>query len=161
MDIGMIVFSHTGNTHSVATKLKEKLSAAGHAVSYERLQVVGGFSPAQANQRPEDIRFEALPDIGQHDRIVFGSPVQGFSLSQAMIQYLKRLPSLANKEIAFLVTEAFPYGWMGGNRAIRQMTSICESKGATVRGSGLVNWMRPSRARQIEEVTDSLSGVFS
>ena len=161
MDIGMIVFSHTGNTHSVATRLREKLSAAGHGVEYERLAVVGGFDPARAAQSPDGIRFESLPDVEKHDRIIFGSPVQGFSLSQAMIQYLKRLPSLEGKEVAFLVTEAFPYGWMGGNRAIRQMTDICQSKGAAVRGSGLVNWMRRSRERQIEEVINRLSGVFS
>ncbi len=160
MDIGMIVFSHTGNTHLVAQMLRQKLSAAGHNVSYERLQVVGGYDPARAGQRPEEIRFEALPDLGRHDRIIFGSPVQGFSLSPVMIKYLNEVPSLANKEVAFLVTEAFPYGWMGGNRAIRQMTTICESKGAAVRGSGLVNWMRRSRDRQIEEVTDRLSTVF-
>ena len=161
MDISMVVFSHTGNTHSVAQKLLEKLSAAGHNVSYERLKVVGGYSPEVDMQNPEGIRYEALPDLSRHDRIIFGSPVQGFSLSMAMIQYLERLPSLAGKEVAFLVTEAFPFGWMGGNRAIRQMTGICESNGATVRGSGLVNWMRPTRARQIEEVTDRLSVVFS
>jgi hypothetical protein len=41
MNIGIIVHSETGNTHSVATTLKEKLAAAGHTVSIERLKVVG------------------------------------------------------------------------------------------------------------------------
>ena len=44
MNIGMIIHSQTGNTHSVAMKLKEKLSAAGHAVDLERLKVVGGYN---------------------------------------------------------------------------------------------------------------------
>jgi NAD(P)H dehydrogenase (quinone) len=157
----MVVFSHTGNTHSVAQKLRQKLAAKGHDVTYDRLKVVGGFRPAEMIEQPDLIRFEALPDLERYDRIIFGSPVQGGSISAAMIKYLGQLPSLAGKEVACLVTEAFPFGWMGGNRAVRQMTEICESKGATVRGSGLVNWMRPSRERQIEKVTDSLTQVFS
>jgi NAD(P)H dehydrogenase (quinone) len=161
VEIGMVVFSHTGNTHSVAQKLRQKLAAKGHDVTYDRLKVVGGFRPAEMIEQPDLIRFEALPDLERYDRIIFGSPVQGGSISAAMIKYLGQLPSLAGKEAACLVTEAFPFGWMGGNRAIRQMVEICEAKGATVRGSGLVNWMRPTRKWQIERVTDSLTGVFA
>lgn len=41
MNIGMIVYSRTGNTLSVAEKLEARLSAAGHAVTLKRLAVVG------------------------------------------------------------------------------------------------------------------------
>ena len=160
MDIGIIVFSFTGNTHSVALKLKEKLSAAGHAVSYERLEVVGEYTPGSAGMQPDNIQFETLPNTEQYDALVFGSPVQAFSLSPVMTGYLKQIPSLQDKKVALLVTQAFPYGWMGGNRAIRQMRRICESKGATICGSGVVNWMRRRRDQQITEVTDRLSRVF-
>jgi hypothetical protein len=77
-----------------------------------------------------------------------------------MTGYLERIASLQDKRVACLVTEAFPYPWMGGNRAIRQMTRICESKGATVCGTGIVNWMNARREQQIVQVTDRLSGAF-
>lgn len=38
MNIGIIVYSISGHTLSVAAKLGEKLSAAGHAVTLERLE---------------------------------------------------------------------------------------------------------------------------
>jgi len=155
MNIGMIVYSQTGNTHSVALKLQEKLSAAGHAVTMERLQVVGEPRPGT-----KDVRLETPPDAGQYDALVFGSPVHAFSLSPAMTSYLEQVGSLQNKTVACLVTEAFPYPWLGGNRAIRQMKRICESKGATVCGSGIVNWMKSRRDQQITEVVDRLSGLF-
>jgi len=155
MNIGIIVHSETGNTHSVAMKLKEKLAAAGHAVSIERLKVVGEFKAGV-----KDLPLETVPDAGQYDALVFGAPVQGFSLSAVMTGYLERIASLQDKRVACLVTEAFPYPWMGGNRAIRQMRKICESKGAAVCGAGIVNWMNARREQQIVQVTDRLSGAF-
>ena len=154
MDIGMIVYSQTGNTHSVATKLQEKLSAAGHSVTLERIEVVGEVSPGQT------VQFKTLPDAGKYDTLVFGAPVMAFSLSPVMTDYLKQVASLQDKKVAFLVTEAFPYPWLGGNRAVRQMKKACESKGATVCGSGIVNWMKKRREQQIVEVVDELSGLF-
>jgi flavodoxin len=155
MNIGMIIYSQTGNTHSVAMRLKEKLSAAGHSVNMERLKIVGEFRPGM-----KDVQFETLPNAGQYDALVFGAPVQAFSLSPVMASYLKQIASLQNKKVACLVTEFFPYPWLGGNQAIRQMKKICESKGAAVCGSGIVNWSRARREEQIIEVVDRLSRLF-
>ena len=154
MNIGMIVYSQTGNTYSVAQKLEEKLTAAGHTVAMERIEVIGDVAPGQP------VQFKTLPDATKYDTLVFGSPVQGFSLCQAMVDYLKQVTSLQDKKVAFLVTEFFPYPWMGGNRAVRQMTGICKSKGASVCGSGIVNWSKKRREQQIVEVVDHLSGLF-
>ncbi len=154
MNIGMIVYSQTGNTHSVALKLQEKLSAAGHAVTLERVEVIGEVGPGKP------VQFKTLPDAAKYEALVFGSPVQAFSLCQAMVDYLKQVASLQGKKVAFLVTEAFPYPWLGGNRAVRQMKRLCEAKGAAVCGSGIVNWMKKRREQQIVEVVDRLSSLF-
>jgi len=153
MNIGIIVYSRTGNTHSVALKLEEKLAAAGHAVTLERIEV-GEVTPGKP------VQFKTLPDAGPYDALIFGAPVHGFSLCQPMAGYLKQVASLQGKKVACLVTQAFPYPWLGGNRAIRQMKQICESKGATVCGSGIVNWMNKRREQQIVEVVDRLSKLF-
>jgi flavodoxin len=154
MNIGMIIHSQTGNTHSVALRLQEKLSAAGHSVTMERLEVIGEVAPGKP------VQLKALPDAEKYDALVFGAPVHAFSLCQAMLGYLKQIASLQNKKVACLVTQAFPYPWMGGNRAIGQMKRLCETKGATVCGSGVVNWMKLRRERQIGEVVDRLGRAF-
>jgi flavodoxin len=151
MNIGMIVYSQTGNTHSVALKLEEKLSAAGHSVTMERLEVIGEVTPGKP------VQLKALPNAEQYDALVFGAPVMAFSLSPAMKSYLEQIASLQDKKVVCLVTQAFPYPWLGGNRAIGQMKKLCESKGATVCGSGIVNWMNSRRDQQIIEVVDRLS----
>jgi flavodoxin len=57
MNIGIILYSQTGNTYSVSLKLKEKLITAGHSVNIERLKVTGEVRPGT-----KDIKFETLPD---------------------------------------------------------------------------------------------------
>jgi len=155
MNVGIILYSETGNTYSVSQKLKEKLVKAGHSVNIERLKVIGKATPGTKN-----IQFESLPDIGLYDALVFGSPVQAFSLSSAMATYLSQIKSLQDKKAAFLVTQYFPFPWLGGNRAIGQMKKICESKGVTICGTAVVNWSKPSREKQITEMVEKLSKLF-
>jgi len=49
---------------------------------------------------------------------------------------------------------------MGGNRAIRQMRKLCQSKGATICGSGVVNWVKFRRDKTTARAVDRLSGLF-
>ena len=155
MNIGIILYSETGNTYSVSQKLKEKIVKAGHSVNIERLKVIGKVHPST-----KDVKFESLPDIEPYDALVFGSPVQAFSLSSAMTAYLSQIKSLLDKKVAFLVTQFFPFSWLGGNRTIGQMKKICESKGATICGAAVVNWSKPSREKQIAEMVEKLSKLF-
>lgn len=155
MNIGIILYSETGNTYSVSLKLKEKLVKAGHSVNIERLKVIGKVKPGT-----KDIKFESLPDIELYDALVFGSPVQAFSLSSAMTAYLSQIKSLQDKKVAFLVTQFFPFPWLGGNRTIGQMKKACEPKGATVCGTAVVNWSKPNREKQITEMVEKLSKLI-
>ena len=156
MKIGIIIYSHTGNTYSVALKLKNKLSAAGHSVNMERLKITGEYQPGMKN-----FQIKTKPKLDTYDALVFGSPVMAFSLNPVMKSYLPQIASLQNKKVALLVTEFFPYKWMGGNRAVGKMTKICQSKGAEVCGSGVVNWAGARRReKKIKEVVEKLSSVF-
>ena len=154
MNIGMIVYSQTGNTLSVAQKLQDKLAAAGHAVTLERIEVIGEIGPGKA------VQFRTLPDPTPYDALVIGGPVQAFSLNQATQEYLEQCASLEGKPVACLVTQQFPYPWMGGNHAIRQMRRLCKARGARVCGTGVVNWSKKTREEQIAQVTDALSRSF-
>jgi hypothetical protein len=77
-----------------------------------------------------------------------------------MIGYLTQVASLQSKKVACLVTQFFPYPWMGGNRAINQMKKICESKGAVVFGSEVINWSSSRRNLKIIEAVDRLGRLF-
>lgn len=156
MKIGIIVHSETGNTYSVALKLHEKLIAVGHLVEIERLRPIGA-EQTDANK----IRFEKLPDTGRYDALVIGGPVRGFSISPVLAAFIEQTKSLQNKKVACFATQFFPYPWMGGNRTIAQTKKICESKGAEVLGTGIVNWKSKQREKKITEVVEKLSILFN
>jgi hypothetical protein len=77
-----------------------------------------------------------------------------------MTKYFEQMEAPDDLKAALLITEYFPYPWMGGNRAVRQATRICGSKGVELCGSGIVNWSKSRREEQIVEVVDRLSGLF-
>jgi menaquinone-dependent protoporphyrinogen IX oxidase len=155
VNIGVIYFSQTGNTHSVAMKVKEKLIEQGHTVGIERLKVIGDFKPRQKN-----IQFEALPDIEQYDGIVFAAPVQAFSLCQPMTRYLEQVPSLKEKKVALYVTKHMRFNWTGGNQAINKMKKMCRAKEADLGETGIIVWSSDEREQMINDVVAKISQFF-
>lgn len=155
MNIGIIIYSQTGNTNSVALKLKEKLSAAGHSVGIEQIEISGELGPRATN-----FQLKRKPDVDTYDALVFGAPVQAFSLSPAMKSYLMQMASLKGKKVACFVTKHLPFYWTGGNQAVNKMEKICKSKDGTVCGSGVVIWSSAHRDHKITEVVEKLSRLF-
>lgn len=150
--IGIIVHSHTGNTLEVAQKLYDRLLAAGHLVVLERVSAIN-----EDPSMPDNVQLEASPDVDQYEVLFFGAPVRGFALSPVMKAYLAQIQPLQGKKVGCFVTEYFPYPWMGGNRAIRQMTEACVSKKVEVFATGVINWSSKKRDKQISELTEKLS----
>lgn len=155
MKIGVIVYSQTGNTYSVAEKIKEKLLSRGHFVNIERLLIIGDIQP---NQRV--FSFQAMPDIGKYDALVFAAPVQGFNLSPVMASYFTHLSPLNKIKTFCFVTQAFPFQWMGGKQAISRMKDLVEAKGGKVTGAGIVNWSSKKREAMITELAEGACGLF-
>lgn len=155
MKIGIMIHSNTGNTYSVAEKLRDKLIKDGHFVDLDKLEPVGGENTNETDIKK--IIFDKQPDLSKYDALVFGGPVRGFSISPVLSAYLSLIPSLKNKKVSILVTEHFPYPWMGGNHTIGQIKKICESKGATIIATGVVNWKNKRREEKIVAVVDNLS----
>lgn len=147
MKIGIIVYSQTGNTLSVAEKLKVALKKAGNEVIIDEIKVV---------RENKDIKFTSIPDISKYECIVFATFTEGFALCPVMNLYLNQLNDLTNKKIAGLVTEYFPYPWMGGNNSIKQMDKVCLSKGKKLAKTGIINWSNKKR----EEIIGNLVNNF-
>lgn len=156
MKIGMIVYSHSGNTLSVAEKLKERLSAAGHTVTLERLETV-----APATLATESDPLKAQPAVDSYDALVLGCPVRGGTPAPPMLTFLEQVESLQGKQVALLVTGFFPFAGWGREQTIAQLKEICDSKGATFQGAESVGWFSLSRKRQISDAVDGLSDRFA
>ncbi|MEN1760386.1 flavodoxin family protein [Anoxynatronum sibiricum] len=150
MKIGIIIYSQTGNTSAVAEKIKIRLIERGHAAEIERIEIEG-----EMKQGMEDIVFKSVPETDKYDIIVFGSPVQSFSLNPVMKNYLDQLHSLGGKKIACFVTKGLPGRFTGGNQAIRTMLAVCEEKGGTVEETGVVVWSG-SREKTINDIAEKI-----
>jgi hypothetical protein len=155
MKIGIIVYSQTGNTLSVAGQLKERLIQSGHAVSLEQVSVAGGRKGGD-----RVFQLETRPDVAPYEGLIFGSAVEAFSLCPVLKTYLQGIGSLDGKTVGCLVTEAFPYPWLGGNHAIRQMRKLCQSKDGRVVGTAVVNWAQSRREQTTKQAVETLSTAF-
>ncbi len=154
MKIGIIIHSHSGNTLSVAQKIKDRLAAAGHSVNLEQVTAVNG-DPKEAR----NVQLKDIPDTSKYDLLIFGAPVWAFSLSPVMKLYLSQLPSMQGKKIGCFVTQQLRFRFMGGNNAISQMKKACQSKGGSIYETGIVNWSHKQREARIEEVVQKLGEV--
>lgn len=154
MKIGIIVYSHSGNTLSVAEKLKEELLKAGHSVDLEKVKSVNEDPNAVKN-----IQLASNPDTSSYERIIFASPVNAFSLAAVMKTYLSQLQTLEGKTIDCFVTQQLKKAWMGGNHAIKQIQTICSSKGGKLGKTGNVHWSSIKREEQINDLVKSFTAL--
>ena len=149
MKIGIIIHSMTGHTFNVAEELSQKLMDKGHKVELKKVVPV-----EEQPKNPKNVQLKEIPRVEPYELVVFGAPVHGMAVSPAMRLYLEQLPDLGDKMVALFVTESFPFPFMGGSRSVGQMKKICESKGADVYETGVINWSRKTRQTKIEDMID-------
>lgn len=152
MKVGIIVFSQTGHTLSVAKKLEENLVNNGQTVTLEQVEIKAEMQD-KANKSFELV---TAPSPEPYDSVVFAGPVEAFNLSRVMKAYLAQVPDLKGKNIAFLITQFFPYRWLGGKQAVNWMKKTCEAKNGTVKGSGIIN---RSNRRSEQMIADAVEGL--
>ncbi len=155
MKIGLVIYSETGNTLSVAEKIKTKLSGYGHEVVLEQIQI-SGKTPA----RPGTFKLTGAPDVDVYEGLVFGAPVQAFTLSPVMKAYLSQLPELEGKKVALFVTKGLPQLWLGGTGSIKIMKKECENRGAEIVGSAIMPWGTVKREEIINRAVGDMGVSF-
>jgi len=152
MKVAIVVYSQTGNTKSVAEKIKSCLITEGHVADY---------LPISAEKKEKDNPMEkpvfvGLPDLGNYDAFVFGTSVEAFNLCRTMQAYLKQLGQNDKKAVC-LTTQGFMKSWLGGNAAQKKMAQLLSEKGYKVAGGANVNWKKEEgRDGRIEEAVSKI-----
>ena len=146
MNIGLFVYSYTGNTLSVAQRLKTKLEESDHHVGLESIKA------RNENPNQTQIDLTEIPDPQRYDQIILATPVRGFAVSPIMKTYLEQWPTLNQKQVTCFVTHAFPFASMGGKSTIKMMTKLIQAKQATVVATGIVDWGNFRREAQIQKL---------
>jgi menaquinone-dependent protoporphyrinogen IX oxidase len=155
MNIGILVYSYTGNTLSVAERLKSSLENKGQSVTLMSLKAT------DENPNQTKIDLISIPDLSSYDRIILASPVRGFQVSPIMKAYLQQTSPLKDKPVACFVTHAFPFAWLGGKTAIKMMTELVNAKQAKVVLTGIINWGNRKRETEIIALLDRFSDEAS
>lgn len=155
MNIGLIVYSYTGNTLSVAEKIRDQLQAQGHATTLERVHASN--EDPQKNRLDKTASLTEAPDPLSYDALILAAPVNGFSLAKVMQDYLAHRPGLAGKPVRLFVTHHFPKAWLGGSQTIRQFSQLCTANGAHVDATGIIDWSSKKREQEISELVDRFS----
>ena len=156
MKIGIIVHSQTGHTLLVGERLREKLQDDGHEVQLRRMQNLEQAEP----KNPTNVQLDSLPETAGFDALIFGAWVQAFTLCPGFIKYVEQLPNLGQAQVSCFLTQQFRYKWLGGNRAMSQMTSSLEAKGAVVNATAIINWSHKKREQQIEELAERFTAQY-
>lgn len=146
MNIGLFVYSYTGNTLSVAQRLKTKLEESGHRVGLESIKA------RNENPNQTQIDLTVIPDPQTYDQIILATPVRGFAVSPIMETYLEQWPNLNQKPVACFVTHAFPFAAMGGKSTIKMMMKLIQDKQATIVATGIIDWGNFRRETQIQKL---------
>ena len=154
MKAGIIVYSKTGNTLAVAERIADKLKADGVTVSVER------FSAEMLPQSNKPVRLTAVPSPNEFDVVVFGAPVQAFSLDPAMSLYFEQIKEIKSKNVLCFVTQHFKKTWMGGNHAMKQLLAFLKKKGISAKPIGVVNWSSEQREAQILQIVQKCSSEW-
>lgn len=154
MNIGIIVYSLSGHTLSVAEKVKTNLSAAGHAVTLKHIEIEGPVKPAN-----ETAPLKSIPAVEPYDALIFATPVRGGVLPPPVQRYFEQIGTLSGKQVAILVTGFFPYKW-GRMQVIAQMGETLAGKGVQVCAIGHVGWFSLKRGAQIKAAVEHLNSCF-
>jgi len=155
MNIGIMVFSKTGNTLSVAEKLHETLLEKGHKAVLEQVTASN-----DVEMDPKKVVLSNVPSTQGYDMLVFAAPVNGFRLAAVMKAYLQGIPSLEGKLLAGFVTQAFAFPSWGGKQAIRGMEALVDAKGGELSATGVVNWMFAGKRKAlIAETVEKIAAI--
>ncbi len=155
MNIGIFVFSKTGNTLSVAEKLQAALLEKGHKAVLESVRASNA-----SEMDPAKVVLSNAPSTQGYDMLVFAAPVNGGRLAIVMEAFLRGLPSLDGKLLAGFVTQAFPFPSLGGNQSIAGMEKLVQAKGGKLSATSIVNWMLPGkRAKLTAETVEKISAI--
>ena len=109
---------------------------------------------------PNIFEITNSPKVDKYDTIIFASYTEAFMLCAVMKSYLESISSLQNKDVLCFATHHFPYPWLGGNNTVRKIKAICQSKGATIKKSGVISWSSKKRETKIEELINDFSSTF-
>ena len=136
MNIAIVYYSYSGNTHKAAEILEEVLKGQNNSVKRLRVEAAKKSSNffiqvlrALTKKKAEITPIET--DLSGYDLIIFATPVWAREMVPAMRAYLEKAGGLSGKKAAIFVT----YGsGLGKEHCLDSLKAAIEEKGASCIG---------------------------
>jgi NAD(P)H dehydrogenase (quinone) len=154
MKIGIILYSSTGHTRTVAYRLVSSLSNNGHQVEIVPLE-----PDSEMNFTVEHVELKRIPDVSKFNALVLASPVIGDHINAPMASFLEASPPLEGKKIILMATHFFPHAW-GCRQMFRAMRTHHALIGSEVIGQGDVIWLGFNRRRRTDKMVEHLTSLI-
>jgi len=156
MNVGIIVYSHTGNTRQFADRIAEALEQKGHVVSLTQLQTDAPVKPGQA-QLEGTFALTNTPDCTDYDAIVVGGPVWGGGPSPVIVEGIGALQSIAGKRAVPFCTMGFPFRNLGGTQSLRRLGEYLRAQGADVQEGHVVCRLFHNAAKDMLSAAEAIA----
>jgi len=150
------IHSQTGNTLAAANTL---FGIARDTGGTAELAVIVPSSEQETD--PAKITISPVPDCSGADLIVIGGPVHGASATAAVRKAISEMTGMKDKPVVLFVTEFFPFAWMGGSRAVKQMEEAAAARGAKIVCKEIIHWKRRDRQKQLDAFADAFRSVLA
>lgn len=148
MNIGIIVYSETGNTLALCEQARDILTGYGQTVTLARITV---------NDVKLDRSLRDAPVADRYDLVILGTPVQGFSLPVPVKEYLARATFAQGVKLGVLITQYFKADWLGGTQTLKQALAAFARFNPVFYGSGIVHVRSRKRDEQINAAMRALT----
>ncbi len=127
MHIGVFYYSVTGTTEEFARLIANALLKENHHVEISKLMTNPELT------KPES-KFEILniPDRTKFDILILGGPVWAFRACPVVLEFIRKSNGIAGKKFIPFVTMGFPFKFLGGTNAIKQMHNTAQKSGCDV-----------------------------
>jgi len=143
MKIALVIHSKTGNTRSVADKLKETLTKINHEVTILPL------SPLNPDvSKVSEVKLASMPEVKGFDALILGAPVWGFTLSPVMQYYIANTVFPPSMAVYVFVTQYFPFAFLGGSNAVRGYEKLLSVKKQKVKKAYVIGWSNQKKREQ-------------
>ncbi len=161
MNIGLIVYSKSGNTRQIAEKIKINIEEQNHEV--ELMNINPEKQPGFFKAGYSAIRQKTLPitndslDVSSYDIVFIGTPVWAGKPAPFIKTMLEKTIGLDGEKTAVFITCGG--GEKPGSDVIELMKSYAQQKGAAVMDDSLIVHM--SRKGEIKKEIPSVESFVS
>lgn len=151
MKIGIIIHTQSGHTAQFARAIAAKFNSVGHEAEIDLLRTVGQVSPGS-----KKFSIKNAPSLEQYDAILFGGPVWAFKASPVIMALLRGVIKIKNKKVLSFVTMAFPFSWLGGKQAIKEMNQELDASGGIVLPGEILHFLLKPNAQKMEQAVQRI-----